>query len=315
MSGVVAITGATGFIGQHLIATLTARGHRQRLLVRRLPALPAGTAAGAIELVVGDVTDPAALRRLVRGAGAVIHLAGAVKALRRDDFFRWNAQPVHDLLAALAATETAAPVVLMSSLAAREPHLSAYAASKRAGEDHLVAAAPGAGWLAIRAPAVYGPGDRETLAFFRWVKRGMAPVPAGGRGRAALIHVADLCAAIAAALDRPPAAGVYEIDDGQPAGYSLADMVAVAAAAYGRPARLVSLPRLALTTVAGVQQVLARATGRPAILGPGKVRELCHPDWTVCDRRLAAALDLTPQFDLERGFAATIAWYQRHRWL
>ncbi|MCW5745648.1 MAG: NAD(P)H-binding protein, partial [Alphaproteobacteria bacterium] len=81
MSGLVAVTGASGFIGQHLTATLAARGIRQRLLVRRLPKLPLADAA-AIELVTGDLADPAALRRLVRGAGAVIHLAGAIKATR-----------------------------------------------------------------------------------------------------------------------------------------------------------------------------------------------------------------------------------------
>jgi nucleoside-diphosphate-sugar epimerase len=312
---VVAVTGATGFIGQHLIATLAARGYQLRLLVRRLPALPAETAVGSVELVVGDVTDPAALRRLVRGAGAVIHLAGAIKALRRADFFRLNALAVHELLAALTATQSPARVLLLSSLAAREPHLSDYAASKQAGEDRLAAVAPAAGWTAIRAPAVYGPGDRETLAFFRWVKRGVAPVPAGDRGRVSLIHVTDLCATVTAALDHPPPDDVYEIDDGAAGGYSLADMAAVAADVFGRRVRVLPVPRVALASVAGVQQVLARATGEPAILSPGKVRELCHPDWTVHDRRLAHALDFAPRFDLRRGFAETIDWYERHNWL
>jgi nucleoside-diphosphate-sugar epimerase len=315
MSGIVAVTGATGFIGQHLVRTLSAAGVRQRLLVRRLPGLPVVDDAGSIELVVGDLADQPALQRLVQGASSVIHLAGAIKARHPADFVRWNAQPVRDLLAAMAATGTPARFILMSSLAAREPRLSDYAASKRAGEDHLLASAPGHGWLTIRAPAVYGPGDRETLPFFRWAKRGLAPVPAGGGGRLSLIHVADLCAVVAASLARPLPDGIYEIDDGEVAGYSLSEMAAVAAGVLGRTVRTIGVPRLAMTGVAGVQQLQARVTGTPAILSPGKVREIFHDNWVVTDRRLADALDFVPRFGLRNGFADTILWYARNRWL
>ncbi|TWT01235.1 NAD(P)-dependent oxidoreductase [Reyranella sp. CPCC 100927] len=315
MGGLVAVTGATGFIGQHLIAALAAAGLRQRLLVRRLPVLPAVDSAEAIELVVGDLASPGALHRLVDGADVVIHLAGTIKATRPADFHRHNAQGVRDLLAAITGANARTRVLLLSSLAALAPHLSDYAASKRAGEDCLVAASPAAGWTAIRAPAVYGPGDRETLAFFRTVKFGWAPVPADGSGRLSLIHVADLCAVIAAVVAHPPADGVYEVDDGTTRGYSLMEMAAVAAEVLGRRVRTIGVPQRLMTGVAGLQQLLARATGRPAILSRGKVREIFHPDWVVTDRRLAGALDFKPRFNLRDGFADTILWYLRHRWL
>lgn len=309
MNGVTAVTGATGFIGQHLIAMLAGQGIPQRLLVRRLPDLPP---AGRFELVPGELADKLALRRLVQGADTVIHLAGAIKARNRKDFFRHNAQAVQDLL---DAAEGKTRVILLSSLAAREPQLSDYAASKRAGEDALVAAMPAAGWITIRAPAVYGPGDRETLPFFRGVKLGLAAVPAGRPGRLSLIHVADLSAVLAAALARPPASGVYEIDDGKPDGYSLPEMVQTAAGILGRRTRVVNVARPVVTGVAAFRQAVAGVTGRPAILSPGKVREIFHYDWTVTDRRLAEALGFQPAFDLAGGFADTIAWYRRHHWL
>jgi nucleoside-diphosphate-sugar epimerase len=261
------------------------------------------------------VADPAALRRLVGGADTVVHLAGAIKALRRDDFFRVNAQSVDDIVDALSATGTQARLLLLSSLAAREPQLSDYAASKRAGEDRLAAALPEGGWTAIRAPAVYGPGDRETLSFFRCVKYGLAPVPAGGRGRVALIHVADLCNALAEAIAAPPASGVYEIDDGMPGGYSLAQMAAVAADVLGRRPRVVPVPRPFMAAMAQLQQAQARLSDHAAILSAGKVREIFHPDWGVTDRRLAAALGFVPRFDLKAGFEDTIGWYRRQKWL
>jgi nucleoside-diphosphate-sugar epimerase len=315
MKGLVAVTGASGFIGQHLVATLAARGVRQRLLVRRLPPLPPTQDAPAIELVIGDLVEPQALRRLVRGADTVIHLAGAIKALHRSDFFRANAQSVGDILDALGRTGTRAHVILVSSLAAREPQLSDYAASKRAGEDRLAEEPPASGWTAIRAPAVYGPGDRETLAFFRCVKRGIAPVPAGGRGRVSLIHVSDLCHALVLAAATPPAAGVYEIDDGAEGGYSLSQMATVAAGILGRRPWTIPLPRQVMSIAANMQQVQARVSGRPAILSAGKVREIFHDDWVVTDRRLATMVGFTPRFDIQRGFADTIGWYRRQKWL
>src|SRR5204862_7680386 len=100
-----------------------------------------------------------------------------------------------------------------------------------------VLARRGGPWLAVRAPAVYGPGDRETLAYFRAVARGWAPQPKVPDARLSLIHVADLAEALALALERPPLPSVYEIDDGRDGGHSYRDMADAAAAALGRRAR------------------------------------------------------------------------------
>ncbi len=313
MTRLVAVTGATGFIGQTLVPVLAARGHRLRLLVRSLPPLPPGI--GPVELVIGDLRDPHALRRLVAGADVVVHLAGAIKALNPEAFHRLNADVVADLAAAMDGAAPDAHLLLLSSMAAREPHLSPYAASKRAGETALAALPPPRRWTAIRAPAVYGPGDRETLVFFKAIARGWMASPRGVAGRVSLIHVADLCAAVAATLDRPPEPGVYEIDDGAPGGHTLQGMAAVAADLLGARVRHVGVPRSVMGALAATQQLVARARGQAAILSAGKVRELFHPDWTVGDRRLAGWLGFAPAFDLKDGFADTIGWYRARGWL
>lgn len=314
MSRLVAVTGATGFIGQHLIRQLALRRYRLRLLVRGLPSLPA--CDPPVELQPGDLRDRAALARLAEGADVVLHLAGAIKALADSDFRAVNV----DAVAALAeATERHArpdaQFVLMSSLAAREPALSTYAATKRAGEDGLAALGPRQRHAIVRAPAVYGPGDRETLVFFKAAARGWSMVPAGTDGRVAMIHVRDLCAALVGMIERPPPDGVYEIDDGTEGGHTLRSMAAVAAEVLGRNVRIAKLPHTALSGYAAAQQFAARLTGRPAIVSSGKVRELLHPDWSVHDRRLAAWLRLGPSIDLRTGFAETVEWYRTHRWL
>lgn len=314
MSRLVAVTGATGFIGQHLLRPLASRGHRLRLLVRGLPSLPA--CDPPIELQPGDLRERAALDRLVEGADVVLHLAGAIKALAASDFRAVNVDAVAALAEATARhARPDALFILVSSLAAREPALSTYAATKRAGEDGLSALGARQRRVVVRAPAVYGPGDRETLVFFKAAARGWSMVPAGTDGRVAMIHVRDLSEALAAIVDRPPPDDVYEVDDGAEGGHTLRSMAATAAAVMGRKVRIAKLPHGVLGGYAAVQQFAARMSGRPAIVSSGKVRELLHPDWSVRDRRLAAWLRLGPAIDLRTGFSETVEWYRAHRWL
>jgi len=301
---VAAITGATGFVGPHLIAALARHGWKLRLLMRRWTPLPSLAGVDA-EIVWGDLSDEAALRRLVDGADAVIHAAGVIKARRTQDFETIN----RDGTARLSSVAPNIPFLLLSSLAAREPQLSPYAASKRAAED-VVARRAGV-WLAVRAPAVYGPGDRETLTYFRMAAHGFALQPNRPDARLSLIHVEDLAEALALAVDRPFPSAICEIDDGRPGGYSHDDMAAAAAAALGRRVRPVRIRQGLIGTVAALNS-LRRS---PQILTPGKVRELFHPDWVARDRSLIAAMGFSARYDLAEGFRYTIWWYRAHGWL
>lgn len=308
MRRLVAVTGTTGFVGPHLVSALARRGLGIRLLVRRWSPLPSLAGVEA-EIVLGDLADEAALQRLVDGADTVIHAAGLIKARQPADFMAVNREGT----ARLSALAPQARFILLSSLAAREPQLSAYAESKRMAEQ-AVAGRTGA-WLAVRAPAVYGPGDRETLTYFKAATRGFAPRPQLDDARLALIHVADLAEALAMAVDHPPPDSVYEIDDGQEGGYGYGDMAAAAGAALGRGVWSLPVPRAAMEVVGwanGLRHALGRA---PQILTRAKVRELFHPDWAVHDRRLAATIDFRPRYDLRAGFRDTILWYRQNKWL
>jgi nucleoside-diphosphate-sugar epimerase len=270
-----------------------------------MPSLPGVEA----EIVLGDLGNEAALRRLVEGADAVVHAAGLIKTHTPADFLAVN----RDGTARLSAAAPAAQFVLLSSLAAREPDLSAYAGSKRAAEQ-VVAARTGS-WVVVRAPAVYGPGDRETLAYFRAATRGLAPRPWMDGGRLALIHVEDLAEALAGTVAQVPPAAVYEIDDGREGGYGYDDMAAAAGAALGRAVRSQPIPRIAMEIVGVANGVRHALGGAPQILTRAKAAELFHPDWTVHDHRLAAAIGFRPRYDLTAGFHNTILWYRRQGWL
>lgn len=305
MSLSIALTGATGFIGARLLPALQSEGHRVRCLVRRRVDLP-----GA-ETVVGDLADPGALARFADGVDVVLHLAGAIKARDRAGFFAANAEGTRALATAAARAKR---FVLLSSLAAREPQLSDYAASKRAGEEAVAAAFPGA-WVALRPAAVYGPGDRETLDFFKALSRGIAPRLGLPTARIGLIHVDDVVSALLRAL-RPGGEGAaWELDDGVAEGHSWAEMIAAGEKAVGRRARLVPVPRAALVVAALAAQGLGLVTRQPQILCLGKVREIRHPDWSRSWSWWGTVEGWSPRVDLEAGFRSTVAWYRKAGWL
>jgi 2-alkyl-3-oxoalkanoate reductase len=306
--GLVAVTGASGFVGPHLIAALKRHGWKVRLLLRRWSPLPSLAGVEA-EIVWGDLSDKSALAQLVDGVDAVVHAAGLIKARDPADFLTVN----RDGTARLAALAPDARFLLLSSLAAREPGLSPYGASKWAAEDAL--AGRTGPWLAVRAPAVYGPGDRETLAYFKAAERGVGPSPMGTAARLSLIHVEDLCEALALALDLSLPPAVYEVDDGRAGGYAYADMADAAGKALGRRVTPLLIPRPVMAAVARLNGWRQALGGPTQILTTGKVAELFHGDWVAHDRRLAEATGFAAGHDLWTGFSDAVLWYRARGWL
>ena len=300
----IAVTGPGGFVGRAVMAELAARGLRARVLARDPGRL---TVHLDTEIVAGDLADQAALASLCAGADAVIHIAGAIMAVNRDAFFAVNAEGAANVAAA-AASASVRRFVHVSSLAAREPDLSHYAASKRAGE-HLVARAAGRmNWVMIRPPAVYGPGDKATLPLFEQLTRRYALVPGGGKGRISLLHVADLARALVdAAVADAPCGTIHEIDDGKPSGYGWDELCAIAGAAEGRCVQPLFVPRSALALPALLADIIANVRGVPFMLSQSKLGELYHPDWVVRGPELPS---FSPEFGFARGFVQTLAAYR-----
>lgn len=309
----VAVTGAGGFIGQHLVVALAQAGWRTRLLMRREPdAQPWRTLKP--QIVAGSLSDSTALARLVEGADAVIHVAGLIKAARRREFFDINAEATATLARTIQRLAPQAHVVHLSSLAAREPALSDYAASKRAGEDAVLDIL-GSRTTVLRPPAVYGPGDRETLRFFQLTRGRWVPLLGERDAVIAMIHVQDLTRLIVALLAAPPAGKVLTAADGHPGGYRWEELLSAAARAVGNPSpRFVRAPQSLLRTVA-LAGDLARMCGSASMLSSQKLRELQHLDWGVSATELAHAPGWRPQFDLDQGFADAVAWYRSAGWL
>ncbi len=308
MPRVIALTGATGFIGRALLKRLDADGFAIRALVRKASAAMQ-TQGANICWVPGQLDDPGSLERLVRGTDTLIHCAGAVRGSERRHFEQVNTEGVARMVQAAMQTHPSPRFLLLSSLAAREPHLSYYAASKRKGEEILEASGHQLDWVALRPPAVYGPGDREITPLFKLMCKGFAPQAASPNARISMLHIDDLTSAIIALLRQANWQGdIFELHDGHPGGYGWDDVVQTVARVANRPVRRIRLPRRAIRLAAAVNLLGARIFGYAPMLSPAKVRELEHPDWTCDNASISTQIGWQPRTDLEAGIKKTLVY-------
>jgi len=310
----VAVTGATGFVGGHLLAALLASGQRVRVLVRDVARLSPEIERDndLLEIVEGDLDDGTALEKLLTGAGAVIHCAGAIAALNGQGFFKVN-QTGAENVAKAAVAAGVERFIHVSSLTAREPHLSDYAASKQAGEDSVAANFPQENLIIVRPPAIYGPGDKETLRLIRALTKPVAILPGRADQKISLMYVCDLADLLVHLVDSKQGGGaVFEVDDGRTGGYGFQEIVELAAKAQDRTMPLVLLPRLLVGLAGVVTLAAAKLFGKPAVLSPAKVRELYHSDWAA---RGALIKGWQAKVQFGEGFGLTLDWYRQNGWL
>lgn len=279
MSRTVALTGATGFIGRILIARLVASGWKVRALARRIPSKQDFS---FVKWIHGDLDCEGALCELVSGAETVIHCAGAIRGKSWDDFSRTNVTGTRNILQAASGAPSCSRFLFISSLVAREPHLSWYARSKFEAEQLIPQFSELASAI-FRPAAVYGPGDKAMQPFFQAMRYGVLPVPGNPSNRFGLIYVDDMVAAIHKWLEAgQPVKGIYEIDDGTSGGYNYTSIAALAEEVLGRSVYRLQIPLSGIRILARFNLWLAHFLNYAPILTPGKVMEFQHPDWT-CD--------------------------------
>ena len=306
MSHTIAITGATGFIGSMLAKRLASKGWHIRALVR---SASLGKRPKDIELewVPGDLEDRDSLKRLVAGADAIVHCAGAVRGASQEDFDRINVDGVARLVQAATAQNPKPRFLLISSLAAREPQLSFYAASKRNGEKALASHSGDMFWGVFRPAAVYGPGDREMLPLFQWMFRGLAPMIGSDKNRVSLLYVEDLAEAIVSWLQNSKdSKRFYELHDGHQSGYTWSEIIDVVEHLNGKSIFRANIPVSVVKLTASINLMAANILGGSPMLTPGKVRELIHPNWVADNDQLNSETGWVPKVLLEEGLRQTL---------
>ncbi len=301
----LALTGGTGFVGQATLDALARHGLAARALARSVPK----DRRRDVEWVAGNLSDRAALARLVEGAEAVIHVAGLTTALDHAHFEEPN------VAGTMALVEVAKELgvkrfVFVSSLAARRPDLSAYGASKARAEK--IVAASGLDWTIVRPPAVYGPRDKDMFELFRAARRGVVPMPPPGR--ASMIHVDDLAGLLLALAPGGEAVSgmTFEPDDGHAGGWSHRELARAIGWAVGKRPWVPHLSRGTLEWLSRADCAVRRSKAR---LTPDRVSYMTHPDWVADPAKAVPEEVWRPRIATREGLKATAQWYREQRWL
>ncbi|MGB5077001.1 MAG: NAD(P)-dependent oxidoreductase [Sphingorhabdus sp.] len=302
--GVVALTGATGFVGRATLDKLLEAGWQVRALTRRDQPRRTG-----VTWVRGSLDDAISLTQLCTGANSVLHVAGVVNVPDAAGFEAGNVTGTANILSS-AKEAGISRFVHVSSLAAKHPELSLYGSSKAGGEK-LVATSM-LDWTIVRPPGVYGPGDHDVFEMFRMAARGIAFLPPRGRG--SWIYVDDLARLLVALLPPHDAATsrIFEADDGTEDGWTHEGFARAVGLALGQRVTTFHSPRFLLTLAAHADRIFR---GRKAKLTPDRASYMSHPDWTI-DRAAAPPASLwTPLMPMCSGLKETARWYKAQGWL
>jgi nucleoside-diphosphate-sugar epimerase len=317
------VTGATGFVGSHLVEALVRRGYAVTALVRS-PGKASLLNALGVTQVQGDLEHRAALREAAAGQEVIFHVAGLIAARDEVEFLRGNRDGTANLLE--AATAGGSPrFVLVSSMAAGGPSprgtpldgseppapVTQYGRSKLAGEE--VVRAGSLPWTIVRPPMVYGPRDREVLKVFK-LAGAFTPVFGDGSQELSAIYGPDLAESLIAA---GTAAGTVNRTyyACHPEVFQSGDFVRKVGATMGRSVRVIPLPRWLAVGALSLTGTAARLAGRATILTTDKAHEFFQPAWTGDPTPLMRDSGWTPTHDLDTGLAATAAWYREQGWL
>lgn len=316
----IAVTGATGFIGRHLVAHLSAGDNEIRAVVR--PESRHSLPAGATVVRVG--LDASTLGNAFDGVDAVVHLAGLVSTSEDRAYTAVNVEGTRAV--AEAARAAGARMIHVSSLAAAGPApalqprvesdppapVTSYGRSKLESE-RIVSSLAGLDWMILRPGVVYGPADRAMLPLFRLAKLGLLPLVGRGDAAYTVVHVGDVVRAIEAAL--APAGGRDTLFVGHPHPATAREIVTAVRTAVGRPAFIVPIPMALAGMAAPVCDAVGRIVGHPLALNRARYAELAAEGFVCRVDRLRDRLGVVAEIGLREGLAETAAWYRQQGWL
>jgi nucleoside-diphosphate-sugar epimerase len=320
----ILLTGATGFLGSHAAEELSRRGHSLTALVRET------SDTGLLEslkvrLIRGSLHHCEALGATLREVDAVIHMAGAIKALSQSDFFAVNAAGTANLVQEILKNSQRPKIFLhVSTVAVHNPEegedfclaperchpLSHYGQSKLAGEMALRPLRGKVQTITLRPPILYGPRDRELLPLFRSIKKGWAPLYGPGTNKLSICFAGDVAQCIADLVEHPTSGDeIFCLDDGK--SHTWASLSQEIAGAVKSKPRYVRLPPWAFYGAAALSQGWAQLSRRPAVLTLNKMKEMRQDAWVCGFEKLHRSTKWKPKVLLKEGLSITFNYYEK----
>ena len=324
----ILVTGSTGFIGKHLVKRLLSNGHEVRCLIRETSVKPVEF-INSVEWYIGNFADPYTLTPALRGVDAVIHLAGCIKAKKKSDYYSINYYGTKNLVDAMQkACKEGTKLIYVSSQSAAGPSsspgapqrendpaypISAYGDSKLAGEIAVSKARNRFNVVIIRPAIVYGPGDRETLLFFKYARKHIRPVIGFKERYISIVHISDLVKMVLLTLDKKIESGeVFFVSDGKI--YTTRELFKLISKLMSTWIVPVPIPLTFVCIAALLNNAMGYLSGKVTMLNIDKYKELKALYW-ICSSEKAAKEGFSPDYDLKKGLQETYQWYIENGWL
>lgn len=317
------VTGATGFIGSHLVEELVKSGYSVTCLVRKT-SNQRWIEGLDTTIFYGDCEDASSLSSLASDFDYIFHAAGLTKARREEDFFCANVKGTENLLKAVSARRGQLKrFVYLSSLAAIGPSsdggpvtetaepkpVSSYGRSKLLGEELVLKFRGKLPVSIIRPPAVYGPRDKDFFVLFKMLKKGFYPYY--GKCYYSMVYVEDLVRGLITVAEAESAeGGVYFLSDGRV--HSNSEIINEILEAMNTRAFKVRIPKQLMSLFVKLGEL---AGGGLSILNQDKLRELRHSHWICSSAKAEKEAGFITKVAIKEGIRWTADWYKIHQWL
>jgi len=322
------VTGATGFIGSHLVELLLKKNHAVRVLLRKtsdtiwLNGLQ-------VEYAYGDLFDEAALHKAVADVDYVYHSAGVTKAKTKEEYFRGNTEGTKNILeATLRRNPALKRFVQISSQTAAGPSpsklpvteeapchpITSYGRSKLRAEEICLEKRDALPITIVRPPAVYGPRDKDIFEFFNTMSKGLQPMVGLHEKYVSLIHVSDLVRGFVMAAESDVSkGGIYFISSRSIYGWK--EVGEITRRLMARSVVRLRIPAPGVYAIAGVSEFFGLFSKKPVLINFEKARDMVQSYWTCDSSKAKRDFGYEEEISLEQGIRSTLDWYKSRGWL
>lgn len=322
------VTGASGFVGSHMVDYLLSKGHEVRCILRKSSSTK-WLENKNIKIFNSGLSDKDGLAEAIKNADYIYHIAGVVKSKTRDGYFKGNVEPTRNILdVCLKVNPNIKRILIVSSLTACGPTkigkpvnektpenpITTYGESKFMQEQLAKSYFDKLPITIVRPPAVYGPRDTEIYLVFKTFQKGLMTLVGFNKKELSLVHVFDLVHGIyLASINEKSKGQTYfissdEISDWDKVAKILEDV-------FEKKALKIKIPHLIVYLIAAIAQFFSLFSKKPATFNLEKARDFVQEAWTCSISKAESELNFRPLLSTEEGIKQTIEWYKSVNWL